>query len=312
MHWIHRALLALATWLCAAAAGAQATCPPASQPFTLELFKQAAPHARDRGLLWAISKEGRTSYLYGTLHVGRAQWMAPGPSLKQALQATQVLALELDPLDENIQRELAGGIAKVKRTLTPPTLRRLQAAWAAACLPPDTLARGAPELQVFDLMVADAMREGLSPLYGSELLLSMTAKGLGRNVVSLETVSQQLQALLAKDDAEAEGFVLDTLDDLERGKGRTMVLKTAEVWEQGDLAELERYAQWCECVDTENERKLLKRLLDDRNPGLADSVDRLHMQGKPVLAAVGALHLPGPGGMVALLEKKGYAVRRVH
>ena len=59
-------------------------------------------------------------------------------------------------------------------------------------------------------------------------------------------------------------------------------------------------------------RQLLKRLLDDRNPGLADSVDRLHAQGRPVLAAVGALHMPGPGGLVALLEKKGYAVRRVH
>lgn len=312
MHWLHRALLALVTGVCAATAGAQTSCPPAPQPFNLELFKQAAPHARDRGLLWTVSKDGRTSYLYGTLHVGCAQWMAPGPGLKQALQATQVLALELDPFDENIQRELAGGIAKVKRTLTPPTLRRLQAAWTAACLPLETLARGAPELQVFDLMIADAMREGLSPLYGSELLLSVTAKGIGRNVVSLETVSQQLEALLAKDDAEAEGFVLDTLDDLERGKGRTMVLKTAEVWERGDIEELERYAQWCECVDTENERKLLKRLLDDRNPGLAEGVDRLHAQGKSVLAAVGALHLPGAGGVVALLEKKGYAVRRVH
>ncbi|MEP6825988.1 MAG: TraB/GumN family protein, partial [Ramlibacter sp.] len=82
--------------------------------------------------------------------------------------------------------------------------------------------------------------------------------------------------------------------------------------ERGDLAEMERYAQWCECINTESERKLMKRLLDDRNPGLAEGVDRLHAQGRPVLAAVGALHLPGPGGMVALMQKKGYAVRRVH
>ncbi|RZJ24830.1 MAG: TraB/GumN family protein [Haliea sp.] len=312
MHWLHRALLALLTLGCAAAACAQADCPPTPRPFSPELFRQAAPHARDRGLLWAISKDGRTSYLYGTLHVGRAQWMSPGPGLKQALQASQVLALELDPLDETIQRELAKGFASVKRTLTPATLRRLQAAWAAACLPADTLARGAPELQVFDLMIADAMREGLSPLYGSEILLSMMARGLGRSVVSLETVAQQLEALMARDDAEAEGYVVDTLDDLERGKGRAVVLRTAEVWERGDLAQMERYAQWCECIDSESERKLMKRLLEDRNPGLADSVDRLHAQGKTVLAAVGALHLPGAGGLAALLAIKGYAVRRVH
>lgn len=313
MHWLHRALLALLTLGCAATASAQTTnCPPLPQPHSLELFRQAAPHARDRGLLWAISKDGRTSYLYGTLHVGRAEWMAPGPGLKLALQSTQVLALELDPLDESIQRALVTGFTSVTRTLTPSTLRRLRAAWAAACLPAETLARGAPELQVLDLMMADALREGLSPLYGSELLLSMMARGLGRNVVSLETVSQQLEALLARDDAEAEGYVLDTLDDLERGKGRAVTRTTAEVWERGDLAAMERYAQWCECADSESERKLMQRLLDDRNPGLADGVDRLHAQGRPVLAAVGALHLPGPGGMVELLQAKGYAVRRLH
>jgi len=311
MHWLHRVLWALSIWTCAAPAGAQ-TCPPAPQPLTPELFAQAAPHARDRGLLWAISKDGRTSYLYGTLHIGRAQWMAPGPGVKQALQATDVLALELDPLDESIQRELASAAGKVQRKLSPRTLRRLQAGWAAACLPAAGLADGAPELKVFDLVVAAAMREGLSPLYGSEILLSLAARGISRPVVSLESPAQQLRALLAKDDAEAEEFVSATLDDLEQGKGRAVALKTADVWERGDIAELGRYPQWCECVDTDSERKLLKRLLDDRNPGLADGVDRLHMQGKSVLAAVGALHLPGAGGIVELLKKKGYAVHRVH
>lgn len=305
-------LLALATWAFSATAAAQTTCPPPPQPFTPELFAQAAPHARDRGLLWAISKDGRTSYLYGTLHVGRAQWMAPGPGLKQALQSTEVLALELDPLDESIQRELAVRIAQVKRSLTPATRRRLQAAWAAACLPAEGLLRGAPELQVFDLVIADGMREGLSPVYGSEFLLSMIARGLGRKVVSLETVALQLEGLLARDDAEAEGLVAETLDDLEQGRGRGVVRKTAEIWERGDIGEFERYARWCECMDSERERAQMKRLLEDRNPGLAEGVDRLHAQGKPVLAAVGALHLPGAGGMVALLEKMGYAVRRLH
>lgn len=311
LRWLRRALPALAVWACAVSAGAQ-TCPPQPQPLTPELFRQAALHARDRGWLWEVRKDGRTSYLYGTLHVGRAQWMAPGPGLQKALQATQVLALELDPLDETIQRELAAGIANVQRTLSPATVRRLKAAWAAACLPPEALARGAPELQVIDLMIADAMREGLQPLYGSEVLLSALAKSSGRKVVSLETVAQQLDALLARDDAEAEGLVAETLNDLAQGQGRTVVRKTASVWESGDTAELERYAQWCACLESESERKLFKRLLDDRNPGLAESVDRLHAQGNTVLAAVGAMHLPGVEGMVALMEKKGYVVRRVH
>jgi hypothetical protein len=60
MHWLERALVALSIWVCAAQASAL-TCPPAPKPFTPELFAQAAPHAKDRGLLWAVSKDGRTS-----------------------------------------------------------------------------------------------------------------------------------------------------------------------------------------------------------------------------------------------------------
>lgn len=311
MAWM-RWLLALALGASAVVAAAETTCPPAPPQITPDLITQAIPFAKDRGWLWAIRKDGRTSYLYGTLHVGRAQWMAPGPGLKRALQATDVLALELDPLDPEVQRALATANENVRRQLSAATAQRLKASWEAACLPPTDFTRGAPELRAFELMIAAAQREGLSPFYGSEILLSLVAKVISREVVSLETAARQIEAILARDDAEAERLVADTLDDVEQGKLRIVMARTAEVWEQGDLATLARYGEWCECMDTDSERQLMKRLLEDRNPGLADAVDRLHTQGRSVLAAVGALHLPGPAGMVSLLEKKGYAVRRVH
>ncbi len=94
----------------AAAADAPA-CPPAAKPFSPELFDAAARQARDRGPLWRITRDGHSSYLYGTIHVGKAQWVAPGPLVKRALQQTDMLALELDPLDEAVQREMAAALA---------------------------------------------------------------------------------------------------------------------------------------------------------------------------------------------------------
>ncbi len=41
-------------------------------------------------------------------------------------------------------------------------------------------------------------------------------------------------------------------------------------WTDGNLAELEGYERWCDCLDTAAERASMKRLLDDRNPLLAD------------------------------------------
>ena len=130
-------------------------------------------------------------------------------------------------------------------------------------------------------------------------------------MVSLETAASQLAALLAQDDAEVQAIVQDALDDLEAGRPRETLRKSVQVWEAGDLAELNRYLEWCDCDKTERDRRLMKRVLDDRNPGLAQGIDALHAQGKRVFAAVGALHMIGPTGLPVLLAQRGYAVERL-
>lgn len=287
-------------------------CPPAAQPLTAELFQAAAAQARDRGLLWRVTKGGHASYLYGTLHVGRAEWMAPGPMVQRALQETDTLALELDPLDESVQREMAEGMARAKTYPLPAALRsRLLQALQAQCLPTDTVNQAAPEMLVYTLSTLVGRRDGLEPGYGSEILLSLLGHGSGRSVVSLETVALQLKTLLAHDAAEAETVVREGLDDLESDRVHTVLLKSARVWENGELAELERYTQWCQCADTPLDKKLMRRLLDDRNPGLAKRIDQLHAQGQKLFVAVGATHMTGAIGIPALLARRGYQVERV-
>lgn len=295
-----------------ARAALAADCPPPARPFTPELFQQAQAGARDRGLLWSVSKDGRTSYLYGTLHLGRAEWMAPGPQLQRALGQAELLALELDVLDEGVQRRMLAGFAKVRRVVPPALQERLKAAWLAQCLPPEALASGPVDLHLMTLGFASARREGINPEYASEVLLAVLARAAGREVVSLETPEDQLDALLSMSDAEVLVSLRDGLDDLAAGRTAASLRRTVDLWERGDLAALERLEQWCECMDTPAERRLMKRLLDDRNPGLADAVDQLHQRGRRVLAAVGALHMAGPGGLPARLAARGYEVRRLH
>ena len=61
-------------------------------------------------------------------------------------------------------------------------------------------------------------------------------------------------------------FVTGGLDDLDAGRAGPVLAHMAAAWTAGDLAELERYARWCDCLDTAAERASMKRLLDDRNP----------------------------------------------
>ena len=79
--------------------------PPASSFIPKDGWAAAAQRATDHGLLWRIEKNGHTSWLYGTIHVARADWMLPGPAVRSALQQVDSIALELDLLDKGTDRK---------------------------------------------------------------------------------------------------------------------------------------------------------------------------------------------------------------
>lgn len=142
-------------------------------------------------------------------------------------------------------------------------------------------------------------------------MLAVLARSNDRPVVSLESASGQLAVLLGSNDAEAANLVNRTLSEIERGQTRRILSRVAQIWEQGDLDALEHYADWCDCLKTPLDRSQMKKLMDDRNPALADRVDGLHSDGKKVFAAVGSLHMVGPTGLLKLLEQRGYQVERL-
>jgi hypothetical protein len=90
-----------------------------------------------------------------------------------------------------------------------------------------------------------------------------------------------------------------------------MLGRLVAAWERGDLEALEDYPRWCECAHDEAERALLRRLNDERNPHLARGIAELHLRGRRVFAAVGALHMTGPQALPRLLQAQGFSVERV-
>ena len=313
--WLRGALGGLALCFVVATACAQAPappgCPPQAQAPTAEQLQAWRRDARDRGFLWRIARDGRVSYLYGTVHVARSQWALPGPRIAQALEASDTLALELDMLDADIQRRLATGMAADPAERLPDALAaRLSAQVRAACLPQEAMAQLAPVLQVITLQTLAARGDGLDPAYAIDGFLAAYARQQGKSVRSLESPELQL-ALLRGEPQSALRELESGLEQLESGKLRPMLLRIARVWEQGREDELARYEEWCDCAGTEAERALLKRLLDERNPPLAARLDALHAAGLRVFAAVGALHMVGPLGLPALMAQRGYTVTRV-
>ncbi len=291
-------------------AKAGATCPPQAQTPSRELMQNAQQQATDRGFLWRISRDGRDSYLYGTLHAGRPEWFALGPRTEASLFRTGALALEINVTDPAVLGALRGAMQGPPRALPADLLQSLRTAWAAECLPEADLEQGAAEMHVMQLAVAQAQRQGLFPLYGAESVLLMRSLRVQRPVVGLESVQTQLSALMARNDEEAAKLVRQTLAELQRPVAARSLERLVHAWETSNLSDLETYADWCDCVNTPTEREAYDRLVDGRNPGMADAIERLHADPS-VFAAAGALHMVGPQGLPALLKARGFVVTRV-
>lgn len=303
-------LLAVADAACAA--GSAPVCPPVATQPTAEAMQAAMSKARDHGFLWRVSKDGHASYLYGTIHVAKFEWMFPGPSVMGALQATDTVALELDLLDADVRARLMKGMTSPGSTTLPEPLRqRMRKQAEAACLPYESIAAMSPEMQITLLTVMAGRVDGLDASYAIDAVLAGIGHGAQKHMVSLETPEAQAEMLKMGDAKETLAFVQDSLADLESGSAGALLRRIAAVWADSDYEQLARYGEWCNCMNNPTEREMMKKLLDERNPNLAERIDALHKSGRRVFAAVGSLHMFGAFSLPELMLKRGYRVEKV-
>lgn len=322
----------------AALAEAPTDCPATPQPISAEEAAAGAANARDHGFLWRVirrepagldasasdppaapassppipSAVSAVSYLYGTVHVARREWVFPGPTISEALRGSDVIALELDLLDPEVRQRMSSEVQGQPDRRLPEALReRIERQAVAECLPAQVLAAYSPEMQIAALTALVGRRDGLDPAYGIDLFLAAWGRAAGKTMVSLETPHAQLSALQAPTLDETIGFVEKGLDDIQSGRAAPTLRRIAQVWADSDLDTLASYEAWCNCVNSPADHAAMKRLLDDRNLVLADTVAGLIDRDQRVFAAVGSLHMVGPLSVPALLAQRGYTVERI-
>lgn len=282
--------------------------PPLAMP-TVEQIQALQASAKDRGFLWKISKDGSHSWLYGSIHINRLSAALPGPKTLQALQQSQTIALELDLTDPatlaKLQQLGSQGAGQVPAALKS----RLKTQLDKVCLP-ETIVSGIHPALLFSTLGVLGLREaGFETAYGTEYVLAGT-KNAGKKIVALETAESQMHALLG-DGKVSPAEYAEALSLIENNSGQAMTIKLLDAWAASDLFTLETFADWCNCMNTSKQRADLRRLLDERNAPMVDSIAKLHSQSAPIFVAVGSLHMIGKNGLPALLAKRGFKVERV-
>ena len=287
-------------------------CPPPVPALTQKRVQQLMAHPQNRGLLWKVEHGKQSAWLYGTVHAGREAYMVHGPVVHKALLEADSVALELNMLDPKVIKALQDGMRQPPNAPALPAAlqRRLDRQNQAACVP-EQATQMRPDAQIISLGLVQGQHQGIRPEYGVDMAVAHYAQAMGKPVYSLETPEQQLRVLISDDPKKVQDVVEKGLRQLEAGDVPAQIEKMLNAWERGDGKTLAAYPQWCNCIVDDVDRADMKRLNEDRNPGMAKEIMRLMASGKRPFVAVGSLHLLGEQSIPQLLEARGMKVQRV-
>lgn len=288
----------------------------AAAPASVLAQVAAAPDAARRGFLFEVSKNGQRALLFGTLHVGRPGWF-PLPAPQQAvLNRATVLALEADPADvpgvlEAMQRHglYPTGAAGLDALLTERERRRVQALLEREGLAPAAAWRMKPWLLATTLVLGAATRQGLLPAQASESQLAAWARARGLRVVELEGAEAQMRLLGSAPVEVQRELLLETVAGIESGAAAEEVASIVRAWSLGDWNALTALLARMEAERGAGARFNLDTMITGRHAAMIAAIEDLMRAGGEPLVAVGALHLPGPRGLVTQLRARGYTVR---
>lgn len=152
---------------------------------------------------------------------------------------------------------------------------------------------------------ATAAAMGLTNENGVETVLTQRFQTENKPITGLETAEQQLN--LFDNIAPPEQDQMLTRAVNERDTGREQMKRILEAWMNGDAAVIARIAS----EDLARTPDLIEPLVFARNRNWAEQLAAHADTGKTILVAVGAGHLVGDHALPALLEAKGFTVRRL-
>src|SRR5262249_50091069 len=127
----------------------------------------------------------------------------------------------------------------------------------------------------------------------------------GKQIQGLETADFQVSRFDGMSFEQQDRMLADTLKGLDSEKGN--VNKLVDAWKAGDVAAVERIV----LMDLKQDPAMYQRLLVERNQNWIPKIEALFDRRGRAFVVVGAAHLVGPDGLLAVLKAKGYAVEQL-
>ncbi|MFM8586583.1 MAG: TraB/GumN family protein [Gammaproteobacteria bacterium] len=264
------------------------------------------------GLVWVVQGTGGKVYIAGSMHLLRRDRPALPEAITEAYRESESLVMELDVDDINEQAMAAQmlGAASFSDGRTLPSVagetrwNALQPVLATLQFPAPFAATLEPWGLSILLTTLEYARLGFDAEVGVEKQLQKLAAADKKAIAGLETPEFQI-SLFDSLPLDEQLQLLDmTLSDI--AEMPTMADDLYLAWRRGDTRRLEELL----LEGYKAMPKLYDDLVDQRNRRWVPQVTSLTKKSGDTLVVVGALHLVGDRGLIALLEKEGLKIER--
>lgn len=277
--------------------------------FLGSLFAKSAKAQNTNSLLWKIEGKGleAPSYLYGTIHAICQEDYFMKESVKEALDNTSKIVLELD-MDE------PDFMAKMQQNMLNEDMKNISSEFSEddKALVNEFLSSnfGADLTQLgivkpfglVAMVVQKTIQCAEMASYEQEFIKIAAEKEV--ELIGLETVEFQMSLFDNEPMEDQIKMLVDGIKDIEEG--------------QKEFKEMVRYYK---AEDLDGMQELVASspqfagfediLLFNRNKDWIPKIESM-VKEQPSFIAVGALHLPGENGVISLLKEAGYEVTAIN
>jgi uncharacterized protein YbaP (TraB family) len=272
-----------------------------------------APAAEAKTFGWKASGKGGVIYLIGSIHVMTPDFYPLNPALEAAFKDADLLVEEVDMAEmldpaaqmKILSRGMLPGDQSLDKLLSPATLALVRKATGDLGAAGGPLMRFKPWMLAVALQGMELQKAGFDPELGLDKHFYDAAIEAGKSVQGLETADYQISVFDGMTMEQQDRMLAQTLREL--ATELASVGKLADAWKIGDAATVERIVQ----AELKAEPLIYQRLLVDRNKNWLPKIEALFGRSGRALVVVGAAHLVGPDGVVAMLRAKGYTVEQM-
>ena len=272
----------------------------------------ATMNAAGHSFLWKVTGKQGAVYLVGSVHLLPKDFYPLNPPLESAYKDSDLLVEEVD-LAEMMAPEMQLSLLtrgqlssseSLDRILSPATLEALKKRLDSLGALAQPLMRLRPWLLALMVDSLEWQKQGFDPNFGLDKHFYDQAREDKKAVKGLETVNDQISIFESMTAQQQDHLLAETLKDLDTEQAN--MAKMIAAWRTGDAPEVERIV----LADIKKESDLYQRLLVNRNKNWMPQIEALFTRRGRALVVVGAAHLIGPDGLLAMLKAKGYEVEQ--